>query len=255
MEQANDSTRAAKAFEPVGSPAVLNITTYRFGAGPEATRPDRVMRSPNAAILLLRKGRLYERNGSRRRALPRMALLGPSTRAQTWETAPNTRFTLVNLAPGVMRFLLGLSPTDVAEKVESLTGHAIAERLESSLDGDAPVLHQCLCDLVCSGGALEDSLLQRVRIIDRALREASLGAHVSDYADRFGITTRTLQRNLRAAVGLAPKKILGIERIRRLIVLTAGGWPGSVADLAQAGGYFDQSHLRYELQRYDFGAS
>ena len=63
----------------------------------------------------------------------------------------------------------------------------------------------------------------------------------------------TLQRLIRAEVGLTPKHIIAIERMRTLIQLTAGGWNQTAADLAQAGGFFDQSHLRYELSRHSMG--
>lgn len=246
--------RTATAFEPVASPAVLNIVHYEFGRCAEATRPDRVMRSPTAAILLQGRGTLFQHEAAAMsRPLPRIALLGPSTRGRVWSTEPDTRFTLVNLAPCAAQRLFGLDPRDIEDEVEPLSGHALSASMHEALTDGPAALHRNLLTALRVSRAGDDSALNRTQGMFDILCARRLGERVRDYADHFGVTMRTLQRVLRSAVGLTPKQILAVERLRGFVRLTAGGWPRSLADLAQAAGYFDQSHLRHELLRHEFG--
>ena len=251
-----ENARTAAIFEPDASPAVLNIVTYSFGSGPEATRADRIMRCPTAAILLQEQGALYEHCDSGRVIeLPPYALLGPSTRGHVWSTRPDTRFTLVNLAPGATHSLFGVNPGEIRERIESLQGFACLASMQETLARDRESLHRYLCSIIRDQAKSRDPRLQRTRAVVNCMHNRQFGEQAGTYADQFGVSQRTLQRSVNAAVGLTPKQVLAIERIRKLVSITAGGWSRTVADLAQAGGYFDQSHMRYELLRYRFGDS
>lgn len=241
-------------FSRPASPTVQSIVTYRFGSSPDATRPDRVMRPSTAALLMVQRGALFEHPGSgRRKALPRLALLGPSDQGQIWSTAPDTEFTLVNLAPGASRALFGVDPRDIGGQVESLRGHVLGASLLEKIATGRTALHDYLCDLVQGRASGDPHPQRRDQMVLNALQKRRHGHQVKAYADHFGVTPRTLQRTVRASLGLTPKQVLGIERIRNLVILTSVGWTRTVADLAQAAGYFDQSHMRYELLRHDFG--
>lgn len=245
--------RKADIYWPGISPVALNITTYRFGASPEATRPDRVMRFPTAALLIQQSGRLYECvSSSQRMALPQVALLGPTCTGHIWATDPNTRFSLVNLAPGAVQALLGIDPREACERVEPLTDPSLLDGVIRLSDGGPEVLHSHLCHVLQNGGS-HDWRLQRAHKAVMSLTTGEFGAQVRDYADQFGVSPRTLQRVVSRAVGLTPKQVLAIQRVRRLITLTSMGWSRSIADLAQDGGFFDQSHMRYDLQRLGLG--
>ena len=250
--QDQGAAREANAFQPAGSPAVLNIVSYRFGTQPEATRPDNVLRSPTTAVLIQQKGSLYEHLGQGRRApLPETALLGARATSHIWETDPGTEFTLVNLAPGAVKRLFGVDPRDIGEEVDSLSNHPLKDRLREHLLDGRRALHDFLCQQLRSRGC-QDKDQQRAQFASSVMQKRILGDRVGAYADQFGMTARTLQRTIRAAVGLTPKQVLAIERLRALVTLTAGGWRGTLAELAQEGGFFDQSHLRHELLRYNF---
>ena len=241
-------------FSQAGSPAVQSIVTYRFGASPDATRPDRVMRPATAAILILQRGALFDHpGGGSGRPLPRLALLGPSDQGRIWSTAPDTEFSLVNLAPGASQPLFGVDPRDIAGHMESLRAHALsASLLEQAARGRA-ALHDYLCAVLRGRATRCQEEPLRARAVLNALQKRLCGYRVKAYADHFGTTSRTLQRIVRTNLGLTPKQVLGIERVRNLVMLTAGGWNRTLADLAQAAGYFDQSHMRHELLRHDFG--
>ncbi|HMB58874.1 MAG TPA: helix-turn-helix domain-containing protein [Xanthomonadales bacterium] len=241
--------RSAEDFLLENSPAAFNIVSYRFGTSPEATRPDCVMRLPTAALLIQRRGQLYEHYAPGQRfPLPRIALLGPRHQAHIWETAPNTRFTLVNLAPGAAQSLFGVDPRDVLEQTESLAGHSLADALCDPRIERAPDLNARLCRSM-NGQAENNWRWRRARKTLMAIKQMQLGPQVRDYADHFGVTPRTLQRIVSNAVGLTTKQVLAVQRIRHMITLTGLGWTRSVADLAQEAGFYDQSHMRYDLQR------
>ena len=244
-----DSERTADTYSPAFSVAALNILDYRFGTTFEATRPDQVMRIPTAALLIQRCGQLYEHFlPGQRVLLPKVALLGPTYKVHIWETAPKTRFTLVNLAPGATQALFGIDPRDVLEQVEPLTGTDLSDVLfEPGLE-NAEGLNDYLCHRINERG-MDDWHMLRARRALLSLRQEQFGPHVRDYAEHFGVTPRTLQRIVNKAVGLTTKQVLAIQRIRRLITLTGLGWSRSVADLAQEGGFYDQSHMRYDLLR------
>ena len=249
------SPRQADAFWPASSCSVINITTYRFGNCREATRADHMMRVPSAALLIHRAGQMYQWVGPDHRvALPRFALLGPSASACVYQNAPRTVTTLVNLAPGALQAIFGIDPRDLNDDVESLDMLPIADKLQNR-----PVDHEAL-DLALRRIAIKrcpdfDDKYRFVRSILEMMRYGcGLSSKVKKYADIAGVTPRTLQRQIRAAVGLTPKKILVADRLRRLLTVTASGWTKGRAELAQIGGFFDQSHLRYEMQRTEFGS-
>ena len=246
--------RTAVAFEPAGSPVVHSIVTYRFGSCIEATRPDRVMRMPTAVILLQTRGMLLSRNEHGLDVpLPGIAMLGPSLTGQVWSTAPQTEFTLVNLAPGASKVLFGLDPQDLEGEVEALHAHQLAGSMVEHLARSPVQLHRYLCAVSGAREIGASRAARNVRSVLTAISRRLHGDHVGDYANRFGLSMRTLQRMVRAAVGLTPKQVMAVERVRRLVRLTAGGWSRTAADLAQAAGFFDQSHLRYDLLRQNFG--
>ena len=241
-------------FSHAASPAARSIVNYTFGSSQEATRPDRVMRPSTAAILIVQHGKLFEHaGGAPVTSLPRIALLGPSDRGQIWSTAPGTKFTLINLAPGASRRLFGIDPRDITGHSESLCGHDLSASLQEQLANGNRALDAYLCDVIGSSVSSLHEGAWREQVVLNALQKRYLGDLVKNYAVHYGITHRTLQRSVRASLGLTPKQVLGIERIRNLVVLTSGGWTRTLADLAQAAGYFDQSHMRHELLRHNFG--
>jgi len=254
ITEPREHERTADVFSPVGSPAVLNIIDYRFGSSPKATRPDTVVRFPAAALLLQHKGQLLEHTApGQRLVMPKVALLGPTDRAHIWETAPGTHFTLVNLAPGTAQALLGIDPRDLQEQVESLAGHALSDLLIDPELENAAGLHDRLCHII-DERCESDWRRRRTRKILLAIRNEQFGNKVRNYADHFGITPRTLQRIVSKAVGLTTKQMLTIQRARRMITLTGPGWKRSIAQLAQESGYYDQSHMRYDLERMGLGS-
>ena len=247
-EPANE--REATVFRAAGAGATVNIFTYRFGTTAQATRPDHVLRFPAAAILVQRQGQLFQHScsGAHER-LPELALLGPSTRARTWHTTPGAQFMLVNLAPGAVQALFGVSPGEMRNQVESISGHPLGTMIRGGRFESAAELEHLLSTQIAP---LSERQLE-IRTLIASLRRRRLGQRASAYAAHWGVTERTLQRLVGDGVGLTPKQVLAVQRSRNLLTMTSQGWPRSIADLAQEGEFYDQSHMRYELDRLGLG--
>lgn len=66
---------------------------------------------------------------------------------------------------------------------------------------------------------------------------------VEDVADRFGVSTRTLQRLFRRYVGVSPKWVLKRYRLHEAAARLADAPAGTWGQVAAEMGYYDQSHF------------
>lgn len=75
---------------------------------------------------------------------------------------------------------------------------------------------------------------------------------VAALAEQTGWSSRHLDNRFRAEIGLTPKaaaRVVRFDRVRRMLMhrVSQGGAP-ALADLAAAGGYYDQAHLAREFR-------
>lgn len=190
---------------------------------------------PDAAVELVWSGRgLFVR--------------GADTRAYTPGSFPERTFVGIRFRPGAAARVLGLGGRELADArvgVSALWGRAEMERLEEQLSVSRPDEAAML---------LEDVVQSRVREMPDPAVEAvvqALGADhapVSSLAERLGVSERQLLRRCLAALGYGPKTLDRILRFQRFLV-TARRRDGSLAELAAAAGYADQSHLTRECVR------
>lgn len=190
---------------------------------------------PDAAVELVWSGRgLFVR--------------GADTRAYTPGSFPERTFVGIRFRPGAAARVLGLGGRELADArvgVSALWGRAEMERLEEQLSVSRPDEAAML---------LEDVVQSRVREMPDPAVEAvvqALGAGhapVSSLAERLGVSERQLLRRCLAALGYGPKTLDRILRFQRFLV-TARRRDGSLAELAAAAGYADQSHLTRECVR------
>ncbi|SDM64972.1 helix-turn-helix domain-containing protein [Allokutzneria albata] len=90
-----------------------------------------------------------------------------------------------------------------------------------------------------------DTEVARVGRIVRALLHDRTVTRVQDVTERFGLSTRTLQRLFQRYVGVSPKWVLKRYRLHEAAARLAEGKGGDWADL----GYFDQSHFIRDFTR------
>lgn len=69
-------------------------------------------------------------------------------------------------------------------------------------------------------------------------------------AARLGVTRRTLERRVRAEVGLSPQMLSRVLRFRRAFRMLDQAPAGTCARVAAATGYFDQAHLIRDFRRF-----
>ncbi|MGO4614675.1 helix-turn-helix domain-containing protein [Nocardia sp. 2YAB30] len=85
-----------------------------------------------------------------------------------------------------------------------------------------------------------------LRIVDAMADDLEL-TRVDQITDRFGVSTRTLQRMFRRYVGAGPKWVLRRYRLQDGADLLAKGRTEDLAALAADLGYFDQAHFSREF--------
>jgi AraC-like DNA-binding protein len=73
---------------------------------------------------------------------------------------------------------------------------------------------------------------------------------MGDLADQLGVTSRTLRRQFRDAVGIPPKLYASILRFQGVVTELHCGRPVHWLDLVDRHGYADQSHLGREFRRF-----
>jgi transcriptional regulator GlxA family with amidase domain len=75
---------------------------------------------------------------------------------------------------------------------------------------------------------------------------------VAELAQETGWSARHLDNRFRAEIGLTPKaaaRVIRFDRARRMLMRRVSqGGPPALADLAAAGGYYDQAHLAREFR-------
>lgn len=89
-------------------------------------------------------------------------------------------------------------------------------------------------------------------IADAAARiEAANGdISISDLAAQSGVTERQFRRNFTKVIGLPPKSFANIRRVLFALGLMSKDPTQAIADVANAAGFYDQSHLTHAFNQY-----
>jgi AraC-like DNA-binding protein len=139
------------------------------------------------------------------------------------------------LRPGRARALLGVSPAEIVDRAVPLTrlwGPAARRLADSWAGAEFDVLVSHISDLV---GADEGDTL-----VDAAMNELTAPLGVNAVAARLGVSERHLRTVFAREVGLSPKQVARIQRVRRVLSLAGHrDW----AEVAGDAGFFDQAHM------------
>lgn len=87
-------------------------------------------------------------------------------------------------------------------------------------------------------------------LVAHALARFDAGASVGDLVAESGFSHRHVVRVFTEAVGAAPKAYLRLGRFNRTLELLRGAEIVSLADVAAAAGYADQSHMTREFRDF-----
>jgi AraC-like DNA-binding protein len=97
-----------------------------------------------------------------------------------------------------------------------------------------------------------DLIAPEVKYAWRTLLASRGAVSVADLAEETGWSSRHLDNRFRSEIGLTPKtaaRVIRFDRARRMLMRRVrDGDPPALADLAAAGGYYDQAHLAREFR-------
>ena len=178
---------------------------------------------------------------------------GPETRARRSASSPGTTEVGVCFRSGRASSLIGVAASelrDVRVRLDELWGDRAARELAERVscrhddDGRAVELENAVRRMVAVTWSLDLVALDVADLMGTAgsssARELARATHLSE---------RQLHRRCNAAFGYGPAFLLRIHRVQRFMQLARDAVGSrSLADLALAAGYADQSHLTREIQ-------
>jgi AraC-like DNA-binding protein len=185
-------------------------------------------------------------------AEPEVLVAGPRTRALYHQGGPGPGPSCLQLRirPGLARPLVGRALAELADRTVLLAEDRAADLiglLEAMAPWDRvrPVVESWLAP--ARTGDRERSAL--VADAARLLAPAGLGGSglgVAEVARRLHISERQLRNLFAQAVGVSPKRLAGIDRVRTVL---ARGPRDGLAGAAAHAGYYDQPHMTAEFRR------
>ena len=180
----------------------------------------------------------------------RMVLLGPATKKYCAEIDEASDYLCLRFHPGQAPQLADINHAELIDSYVELP-----EIRGVKIDSLAERFH-LLPDLASRQLVLEDIVRGSQPLVrDERCRQATalLEVHggniqVNELADKFGLHIRSLERLFLDHLGLSPKRLTRIIRLRHLLACLRTGSFGRLADLAYACGYADQSHMIKEFK-------
>jgi AraC-like DNA-binding protein len=170
-------------------------------------------------------------------------LIGPHDRPIVNEPTAETHCLGIVTTPVGCRAVLGLEPANLRGRV---TGWPPADRLRDELDGSPQErLRQVEHTLTIGDTRGADRCARAV-----AALEAAPARSIAEIADELGITHGHLDREFSRVVGLSPRTLARILRVRRLLEHIDIHAPVEWTELAGSLGWFDQAHLIRDFKRH-----
>ncbi|MEN8374577.1 MAG: AraC family transcriptional regulator [Gemmatimonadota bacterium] len=182
---------------------------------------------------------------------PRLELFGPVSRVRSFRPEPGLVMQAVELRPESVTRLLGVSPADHLDAIDSWRPSAgpdsvsLFDKLaERALVGDGALGELVRWLRERDADSRLDPAGRISRLALRALRAPrSASLRISDVADRIGVSLRHLRRSVLEVAGASPKRIQRLERLNRVVSVADTRGAPRWSELAVAHGYFDQAHL------------
>ncbi|WP_119273754.1 helix-turn-helix domain-containing protein [Taklimakanibacter deserti] len=202
---------------------VESLWTFEAGAGGKALT-DYILPDLATEIICRMDGQVFMR--------------GPRLHLEEITIAPKARYMGARLRPGVAPELFKLAARDACGSRLALEDMGCL--VAASSQGD---FTRSLVDLFRRRGLTGNRIARRaVDIISRPRGRISVDA----VATALGCSTRHLHREMIADLGMGPKTVARIARLRRAITLLDAGHETLAATAADAG-YADQAHMTREF--------
>ncbi|MEY9835709.1 helix-turn-helix domain-containing protein [Streptacidiphilus sp. EB103A] len=242
------NARNESAWTPSASlrPWIADISVRAIASADQQT----LTHAPDSATVLV-----FRTTTARRSDL---LAVGPRTRA-SYHTGKDVPFCVrVRIRPGRARPILGVPVSQLADRVVPLgelwgeSGDRLACELADLGSDPELVLKHLQAELLARLTAQTPGDLSRTDLLHAATQALTTHAHhrperVGALAERLSISERHLRNLFADGVGLSPKHLARIERVRRVLAR-----PGrrNLAQLAAETGYYDQSHMTAEFHGF-----
>jgi AraC-like DNA-binding protein len=179
--------------------------------------------------------------------VPGAMLAGPTSRAAVIEFEQGLAHISVTFALGAASCFFAAPLEEARDQLVPLaevwgrTGASLRERTLEAATPEAAL------------EAVEQVLLERLAggpdpAVTAAAAALSAGARVGDVADGLGLLPRTLRRKMLTGVGLGPKRLAQVQRLKRVVRDLGEQDEADWAAVAAEYGYADQSHLSAEFR-------
>ncbi|MCK9902797.1 hypothetical protein CC117_00120 [Parafrankia colletiae] len=240
----NDDSERVTPLPVVLRPWISQLSAAASGGAP--AHPVRA-EAPDAATALV------VRTTSDRTEL---VVMGPRTRAEYFEVSRVPFCVKMRMQPGRAQSLLGVPLRGIVDRVVPLSDlwGVAGDRLTDDLSkvGSDPtavvgLLAATLMDQVRTRSRHDLARDELVRSATIALTSlTSPGSQVRTTARRLNVSERHLRNLFTDAIGIPPKHVARIARMRHVL---AGVSQQSLTHLAAEAGYYDQSHMTAEFRR------
>lgn len=184
-----------------------------------------------------------------------IGLIGPRTTARFINRQQRSKTLIFRFHPAALAVFLPFPVSDLTDRsidLPTLIGTERATALLEDGHGDKPlrVLNQLMTLLETGNartGPANTSISEHFMKIYRFTTQEK---KVSSFARQMGLSERYLHKNLKAQTGISPKMALRILRFRESLINRHQQRRASWSGIAAASGYFDQSHMIDEYQRF-----
>ena len=182
----------------------------------------------------------------------RAALQGPVTSRVTYPHVEGGQYIGVRFRPGAAEATIGPALRDLCdqsielERFGRIDLYELGDRLlaaDSLLDRRRLVADRVLGESMVS--CAPDSLVSAA--LDQF--ENSDAPRVAEVAAALGSSERRLQRAFSRHLGVAPKHVARVVRVRRLVELLESTTDLDLANAAVRAGFYDQSHMTNDVRR------
>jgi AraC-like DNA-binding protein len=233
------------------------VWNYESAAGETDGRPERIVPDGNPELVVHYGHPFSEITAERgKQAQPRVFLMGQMTRPLALDPSQGAPGIMgVRFHPAGVRAMIGaamdeftdhhLKVADVAPAATTRLVDQIASAANAA--GRAHVLQNFVAERAIAHARFQDTDVARWTT---RLARANGRLSVGDLAREAGLSTRQLERRFATQVGIAPRQYANVVRFRSVFDLLSGAGKPDWATMAMGAGYFDQSHMIRDFQRF-----
>lgn len=233
------------------------VWNYESAAGELDGRPERIVPDGNPELVVHYGHPFSEITAERgKKAQPRAFLMGQMTRPLALDPTQGAPGILgVRFHPAGVRAMIGASMdefTDRHLKVADLAPAAAESLVDQIATAPNAASRAAILQAFVAKRAAYHARFQDTDVGRWTARLARAGGRLSvaDLAREADLSPRQLERRFAAQVGIAPRQYANVIRFRSVFDLLTGASKPDWATLAAGAGYFDQSHMIRDFQRF-----